>query len=463
MPDRPCVLQFLGGTGTVTGSCFLVETADSRVLVDCGLFQGTKELRLRNWEPFPLDPSAIDAVVLTHAHLDHCGYLPRLSAQGFRGPVYATQGTVELARIVLLDSAHLQEEDAAHAREHRYSKHAKPAPLYSTEDVERLLPQFASVPFGIYESVAKGVRVRFQPAGHILGAASALLEIGDAGVTALFSGDLGRTSHPLLAAPPHPPAADVVVVESTYGDRRHQPETSNLLAATIRRTIKRGGTVVIPAFAVDRTEVVLMELRRLTELGEIPRVPIYVDSPMALAALAVYREAIRMRSAEVRQPLPGGDPFDPGNVREMHTVDESKSLNGPTWPCIIISASGMATGGRVLHHLAGLLPDPRNAVVMVGYQAVGTRGRDLVDGAPAVKIHGRYVPVRAQVVDVSAFSVHADADEVIAWLAGAPRPPQACYVVHGEPHASAALRDRIFRELQWTAVVPKAGERVLIG
>ncbi len=463
MSDRSCTLRFLGATGTVTGSCFLVGTPESRVLVDCGMFQGTKELRRRNWAPFAVDPASIDAVVLTHAHLDHCGYLPRLAKHGFRGPVYATEGTVDLARIVLLDSAHLQEEDAVHAGRHHYSRHAQPEPLYTTADVERMLPQFRVLPFFGEHPVGKGITALLQPAGHILGAATVRLAAGDGGATALFSGDLGRPSHPLLAPPAPPPEADVIVVESTYGNRHHPPADSHLIAGAIRRTVERGGTVVIPAFAVDRTEILLMELRRLDRLGQIPHVPIYVDSPMALSALRVYRDAITAESPEVRRLPFGADPFETGDLHEMRTVEESKTLNDPRWPCIIISASGMASGGRVLHHLEGLLPDPRNTVLMVGYQAVSTRGRDLVDGARSVKIHGRYIPVRADVVDVPTFSVHADADEILAWLARAPRPPQTCYLVHGEPHSSEALRDRIERELGWTAVVPKQDERVLIG
>lgn len=462
MSARSSILRFLGATGTVTGSCFLVRTPESNVLVDCGLYQGTRELRRRNWDPFAVDPASIDAVVLTHAHLDHCGYLPRLAKHGFRGHVYATEATVELARIVLLDSAHLQEEDAAHARAHHYSRHAEPQPLYTTADVNSLLPQFQPIAFNTTHRVAAGITTTLRPAGHILGASTALLDVENGGATALFSGDLGRNSHPLLAPPAPPAAADVLVIESTYGNRGHPSADSGLLAGAISRTIARGGTVVIPAFAVDRTEIILMELRRLRRLGSIPTVPIYVDSPMALDALAVYRDALRSGSPELRQ-LPDSDElFDAGELHEMRTVEESKTLNGPRWPCIIISASGMASGGRVLHHLEGLLPDPRNTVLMVGYQAVSTRGRELVDGARTVKIHGRYVPVRADVIDIPTFSVHADADEMLAWLAQAPRPPHTCYLVHGEPLASATLRDRIEKELGWTAVIPKRGEQVLI-
>ena len=301
MAGKSSVLQFLGATGTVTGSCFLLQTPDSNVLVDCGMFQGTRELRRRNWARFAVDPASIDAVVLTHAHLDHCGYLPRLAKHGFRGEVYATQGTIDLARIVLLDSAHLQEEDAEHASRHHYSRHAKPEPLYTSVDVERLLPQFQVLPFGSEQPVSKGVTAKLQPAGHILGASVARLTVGDSGATALFSGDLGRPSHPLLAPPAPPEAADVMVVESTYGNRSHPPAEGDVLADTIRRTVERGGTVVIPAFAVDRTEIILMELRRLGQLGQIPHVPIYVDSPMALETLKVYRRAIAAASPEVRR------------------------------------------------------------------------------------------------------------------------------------------------------------------
>ena len=462
MATRVSALQFLGATGTVTGSCFLLRAPESNVLVDCGLFQGTKELRRRNWDPFEVDPVSIDAVVLTHAHLDHSGYLPRLAKQGFSGPIFATAGTIALARVVLLDSAHLQEEDAEHATRHQYSRHAHPEALYTTADAQRVLPQFHELPFGEEHVVAKGVRAQFEPAGHILGASTIRLTVDD-GSAALFSGDLGRPSHPLLAPPAPPMNADVMVVESTYGNRRHPKADDGLLEKAICRTVERGGTVVIPAFAVDRTEIILLDLRRLAALGRIPQVPVYVDSPMALAALGIYRDAIDSASPEVRHMAPGEDPFDTGDVHEMRTVEESKTLNNPRWPSIIVSASGMASGGRVLHHLEGLLPDPRNTVLMVGYQAVSTRGRDLVDGARSVKIHGRYVPVRADVVDVPSFSVHADADEILAWLAQAPHPPQTCYLVHGEPQSSAALRDRIERELGWTAVVPKHDERVLIG
>ena len=454
-------LSFLGAAGTVTGSKFLVDTQDCQVLVDAGLFQGLRALRRRNWEPFPLPASDVDAIVLTHAHLDHCGYLPALVDQGFSGPVVATQATADLAALVLRDSAKLQEEDARYAAKKGFSKHAAPRPLYDAADVARVLPLFTPVGFHERFSPVEGCQVTLQPAGHILGSSTVLLELG--GRRVVFSGDLGRPGHPLLVAPPPPPACDAIVVESTYGDRGHQTEGLDQLAAIISRTVGRGGVVVIPAFAVDRTEVVLMALKQLTDEGRIPATPVFVDSPMALGALGIYRSALDRDSPDVRTDLgPDSLVFDPGDLREAHTAQESMDLNDPGRPCVIVSASGMATGGRVVHHLRHLLPDPKNAVVLVGYQAVGTRGRDLAEGVPQLKMHGRYVPVRAEVAQVEGFSVHADGDEIIAWLAGIPEPPQAAYVVHGEPRAAGALAGRIRDELGWLAVVPRDGERVLL-
>ncbi|HET8560773.1 MAG TPA: MBL fold metallo-hydrolase, partial [Marmoricola sp.] len=415
---RP-ILTFLGATGTVTGSKFLVQGAGARVLVDAGLYQGVADLRRRNWEEPPVEPASLDAVVLTHAHLDHSGYLPRLVRDGFAGPIYCTRQTGELAAIVLRDSAHLQEEDAAYANAVGFSKHRPALPLYDEEDVLKMLPQLRAVAYDERVRIGDGVHLTLQPAGHILGSASALLEVD--GTRTLFSGDLGRPDHPLLPPPAPPPQADVVVVESTYGDRVHPPVDPGLLAKAIRRTVGRGGTVLVPAFAVDRTELVLVELRRLMESGEIPRVPVYVDSPMALAALEVYRRAMH-DPALVRADLPPGDPFDSGALRVARSPAESEELNQPERPCIVVSASGMATGGRVVHHLVHQLPDPRNCVVLTGFQAAGTRGRLLVEGARVLKMHGRYVPVRAEVVDASYFSVHADAPEIVSWLGRAPRP-----------------------------------------
>jgi metallo-beta-lactamase family protein len=460
--DREATLTFLGAAGTVTGSKFLIDTGASQVLVDAGLFQGLRALRRRNWDPFPMRPSAIDAVVLTHAHLDHCGYLPALVDQGFSGPVLATRATIALATLVLRDSAKLQEEDARYASEKGFSKHATPRPLYDSKDVDRVIPMMRPVDFHERATAAAGIDVVLQPAGHILGSASALLDVS--GRRVVFSGDLGRPAHPLLAAPPPPPACEVIVVESTYGDRDHSPQGLDELAELITRTVTRGGSVVIPAFAVDRTEVVLMALRQLTQEGRIPRVPVHVDSPMALRALGIYREGLARDDPDVRTDLgPDALVFNPGDLHEAHTAEESMALNDPAEPCIIVSASGMATGGRVVHHLKHMLPDARNAIVLVGYQAQGTRGRDLVEGTTQLKMHGRYVPVRAEVAQVDGFSVHADADELVGWLAGAPNPPDVVYVVHGEQRASEALTARIRAELGWLAVNPRDGERVLLG
>ncbi len=416
-------LTFWGAAGTVTGSRFLVETGDSRVLVDAGLFQGLRELRRRNWEDFPAGAPTLDGVVVTHAHLDHCGYLPRLVREGLDAPVLCTEETAELAAIVLRDSAHLQEEDAAYATEAGFSRHGTALPLYDTADVERTLPLLRRVPLHDEVPLTEDVTVTLRSAGHILGAASVLLDAG--GPRVLFSGDLGRPNHPLVARREDPPPADVVVVESTYGDRRHPPPAQDpaddVLAEAIRRTVHRGGTVLIPAFAIDRTELVLLRVGALMTGGRVPTVPVHLDSPMALKALEVYRRAL---STVDRGLLPRGwDPatFGVPDLRLARTALESQALNEPGHPCIVISASGMATGGRVLHHLAHQLGDPRNCVVFTGYQALGTRGRDLVEGARQVKVHGRYVRVRAEVVRDEEFSVHADADEVLDWLAGATR------------------------------------------
>ena len=460
--DSPVpILRFLGATGTVTGSRFLVDAPGARVLVECGLFQGLKELRLRNWQEFPVPPASIDAVVVTHAHLDHTGYLPALGRLGFRGSVFATADTVALSRIVLPDSGRVQEEDAAYATRAGYSKHTPPLPLYTEADAERVLRQFRAVEFARPIAVAAGVRATFLPAGHILGSAHVALTVdGPAPRTIVFSGDVGRPQHPLLRSPAPPPAADVIVVESTYGDRRHEDEASmQAFVSALRRTAERGGVSIVPSFAVDRTEVVLFHVRHLIHEGRLPQLPVYVDSPMALSALQVYRTAIDAGRADVELP-PGGDPFDTGDLHEARTLTQSRAIHDVRGPAVIISASGMASGGRVLHHLAHRLDDPRNSVVLVGFQAAGTRGHSLLSGAKAIKMLGRYVPVRAEVVNVPAFSVHADRDELITWLRGAPRPPDTAYIVHGEPAAAAALETAITAELGWTAVTPRYLEAV---
>ncbi len=456
-------LSFLGAAGTVTGSRFLLRTPAASVLVECGLFQGEKALRLRNWEPFPIEPAKLDAVVLTHAHIDHSGYLPRLVAQGFRGPVFVTQGTAELCRIVLPDSGRLHEEDAAFANRQGFSRHTPALPLYTEEEAIASLEQLRVVDWEARVEIAPKLGARFTPAGHILGASCVTLEAGERRL--LVTGDLGRPLHPVLAAPAPRPDADVLVCESTYGDRSH-PEAGDSVAAlgvVIARALDRGGSVVIPAFAVDRTEVVLHALRELVRGGKLPGVPVYVDSPMALRALSVYRRAIAEGWREVRPELHGSDSlFDPGNLREVRSIAESRDLEARDEPCVIVSASGMATGGRVLRHLAKHLPNPRSTVVLVGYQVPGTRGARLARGERAVKMLGRYVPVRAEIAPLGGFSVHADAGETLAWLRSGSRAPEMSFAVHGEPAAAKALADRIDHELGWPAVVPRDGETVAL-
>ena len=456
--QRKPALTFLGAAGTVTGSKFLLETDERRLLVDCGLYQGERQWRRRNWDAPPVEPSSIDAVVLTHAHLDHCGYLPALVREGFSGPVHVTAATAELAAIILRDSAHLQEEDAENARRFGWSKHAAPRPLYTSADAERAIGLLQPCPPARVLEL-DGMTLSFLHAGHILG--SCCLHLRGDDWSLLFSGDLGRPAHPILRDRERPLAARTVVIESTYGDRAH-PDVDpdhTVMADAIRRTVRRGGSVVIPAFAVDRTEVVLLALAELVARDAIPDVPVWVDSPMALATLAVYRDQAHADEvdahaldalASMRQ------------LRAAHSAEESMRLNNPGRPCIIVSASGMATGGRVVHHLRHLLPQARNTVLLTGYQAVGTRGRDLAEGVREVKIAGRYVPVRAEVVQLEDFSVHADADELVGWLGELPEPPQTVHVVHGEPEASGALADRIRRELDCAVSVPRYLERVLL-
>jgi metallo-beta-lactamase family protein len=461
-------LQFLGATGTVTGSRFLVRTSRATVLVDAGLFQGTKRERLANWEPFPVDPSTIDAVAITHAHIDHSGWLPALARDGFGGPVYATAATCDLCRILLPDAAHLQEEQARFANERGFSKHRPALPLYTSDDAQAAIDLLYAVEFDVGIEIADGVVARFTPAGHILGSASVHLTItdDDGTSTLLVSGDLGRGNHPLVPGPGVPPAADTVLVESTYGDSVHPDGTDEIdaFADIVSRTAHRGGIVLIPAFAVDRTEVLLRELGGLMSSGRIPALPVHVDSPMALRVLDVYRAAMHTADPLVAHPAPpernGRDVFDPGGgLHECPTVEDSKSLNELTSPAIIISASGMAAGGRVLHHLARLLPNHRNSVVLCGFQAAGTRGRLLADGARSVKMLGRYVPVRAEVSVLRSLSVHADADGLVRWIGALPARPDTIFVVHGEPVASEALGARLVDD-GYNAVLPRPLERV---
>lgn len=459
---EPASLRFLGAAQTVTGSKFLISGSAGRVLVDCGMYQGDRQLRRRNWAPFPAQVRDIDAVVLSHAHLDHCGWLPRLVRRGFRGPVYCSPWTAKVAPIVLRDAAHLQEEEAEFAAARGYSKHHPPLALFDQTDAEQAIALLRDLDQGATQHLGDGMSVRLHRAGHILG--SSTVEVQVDGRTVTFSGDLGSDSHPLLNPPDPLPESDVVVVESTYGDQLHGPRRADLMAEPIRRTLARGGSVLIPAFAVDRTPVLLMVLRELMRTGDLPKVPVYVDSPMALAALEVYRDAVREGARDIRTRVRqmALDPFDPGELHLVHGREESQRLNHPDRPSIIISASGMATGGRVVHHLAHLAPEARNLILLPGFQVPGTRGRALLDGATSLKMFGGYVPVRAEVVGVSEFSAHADSNDLIAWLKTAPVPPRSCYVVHGEPNAANALAHRVHSELGWCAAVPQHAERVLI-
>ncbi len=459
---RPSI-RYLGGASTVTGSRFLLETNTSRVLIDCGMFQGSKPLRLLNWSPFPVDPGEIDAVVVTHAHLDHVGYLPALFRAGFSGPVHATKGTAELAEIVLLDAAHIQMEDALRATRIGSSRHRPARPLFTDDDANDAISRLISHSFNRRIEVTEDVAVHFRRAGHILGSSWIELEIANYGRVAM-SGDLGRGNHPILLPPEPLSDVEVLLIESTYGDREHTLEDpSELLAATITRTAERGGSLIIPSFAVDRTEVLLIHLSRLRKAGSIPSLPVFIDSPMALDGLRVYKKAIAERWSDVQPEMfDHHDPFDTAHIQEVRTVDESKALNNIRYPSIIIAGSGMATGGRVLHHLEQRLPHPANTVVLVGYQVEGTRGRQLADGAKQLKMFGEYVDVRAEMVNLPGFSVHADLTELLQWASTPTRRPRTTHVVHGEAEASANLAKELVQRFKKQAIVPHHDEIIVL-
>jgi metallo-beta-lactamase family protein len=451
-------LEFLGATGTVTGSKYRVAQGKHAILVDCGLFQGYKQLRLRNWAPLPFDAASLDSIVLTHAHLDHSGYLPLLVRNGFRGPVYCTEATRELCRILLPDSGRIQEEDAEHANRHRYSKHHPALPLYTEADAVRSLQYFEARPYHAEFEAAEGIGASFHPAGHLLG--SAMVRVDAAGSSILFSGDLGKPDD-LLMRPPAPPpgAVDVLVVESTYGNRQHERiDPIDQLGSVIRRVIDRGGVVVIPAFAVGRTQTLLYCIHRLKLRGVLPEnLPVFLNSPMAIDATRLYRR----HSDEHRL-----DPEECAAIwrvaRMVNTVEESKALNQRKGPMIIIAGSGMATGGRVIHHLKAFAPDPKNAIVLAGFQAGGTRGASLLAGADVIKIHGEYVPVRAEVVALSNLSAHADYTQILDWLRGFGQPPQRTFVTHGELAAADAMRRHIQDTLGWNVEVPEYRDRITL-
>jgi len=441
-------VQFLGATGTVTGSKYLLRAGNSNVLVDCGLFQGFKQLRLRNWAPLPIKPATVSAVVLSHAHLDHSGYLPLLVRNGFIGKVHCTEATYELCRILLPDSGRLQEEEAEYASRRGFSRHKPALPLYTEEDAKRSLTHFAPVEFD-REIELGGLRMRLVPAGHILGAA--IISLNDGARTMVFSGDLGRPNDPIMVAPSVVRHADYLVLESTYGNRRHDPEDPReKLGRVIKKTAARGGVVVIPSFAVGRAQSLLYHIHRLKSEGAIPAdLPVYLNSPMAVDATRIYHE----HRAEHR--------LTPEQCRAMcgaavivNTAEESKRLNEKRGPMVIIAASGMATGGRVVHHLKAFAPDPRNTILFSGFQAGGTRGAAIVAGADSVKIHGAYVPIRAEVAVIENFSAHADYAEILDWLEGFEQAPRETFITHGDPAAADTVRHRVEEILGWSCRVP---------
>jgi len=450
-------LSFLGGAGTVTGSKYLLDNGEHRLLIDCGLFQGYKALRLRNWAAPPFVPRDVSAVVLTHAHLDHSGYLPLLVKNGFRGPILCTDGTADLCGILLPDSGHLQEQDAEYANRHRFSKHNPALPLYTEDEARQSLELLRPSGFGEPISMPGGAKLRFLRAGHILGAATALLEWE--GKTIAFSGDIGRYDDPLMLDPVTPERADYVLMESTYGDRRHDTtDPEDALADIIGPTVHRGGTVIVPAFAVGRAQTLLFHISRLKAAGRIPRLlPVFLDSPMAIDATEIFRrhsDDHRLTGKQL-QALDGG-------IRYVRTSAESKALTANPIAKVIVSASGMATGGRVLHHLAHYAPDPKNVILFAGFQAGGTRGAAMVAGADRIKMYGSYLPVRAKVQNLSMLSAHADQSELLRWAGGFKSAPRTVFVVHGEPQGADALRHALEEDLRWNCVVPDHGQTVTL-
>src|SRR5688572_29854176 len=455
-------LTFYGATETVTGSKFLLEAAGKRILIDCGLFQGMKELRLRNWQEPPMDPRALDAVILTHAHIDHTGYLPRLVNKGFRGPVYGTPATIDLLRILLPDSAHLQEEEANFRNKHHRTKHEVALPLYTTEDADATLRLTRSVPYEKMTTLAPGLQFDLLPAGHILG--SAFVRFAAESKTILFTGDIGRFDTPIIKDPSPIESADYLVLESTYGNRIHKEQEGHhgklALRDVIVATARRGGTVLIPSFAVGRAQEVLYHMRELEEEGEIPILPVYVDSPMAVDAFEIYRDHGEEHDLEMnRLKSEGKHPLRTKNVTFSRTVQQSKAINEHTLPAVVISANGMATGGRIVHHLMNRLPDDRNAVVFVGFQAVGTRGRYLVEGARTIRIYGIDYPVRAEIRSIQGFSAHGDALEILRWLESFKVAPRKTFLVHGEPRAIVGMKEHILQKHPaWQIAVPQYKE-----
>ncbi len=441
-------LQFLGATDTVTGSRYLIQHDNSRVLVDCGLFQGYKLLRLRNWTPPPVDPASIDAVILTHAHIDHSGYLPLLARQGFRGKVFCTPATYDLCRILLPDSGHLQEEEAEYNNRHKLSKHGKALPLYTRNDALECLKLFHPVPYDTEWQPAPGLHARMTSSGHMVG--SSFVRLDDGSRSILFSGDIGRPNDLVLKPPVQMDGADYLVVESTYGDRPHKNSDPLLeLGKVINRTAARSGVVVIPAFAVGRAQSLLHCIQLLKAQGVISDIPVYLNSPMAANAMQVYLK----HKSELRLTATECDALAHA-AHIVQTPEESRALNARHGPMVIVAASGMATGGRVVHHLKAFAPDKRNTLLFAGFQAGGTRGASITGGAPTVRIFGEDVPIRAEVAMLGDLSAHADAAEIVSWLKGFKAPPKQTFITHGEPAAADAMRQHIERELHWNVHMP---------
>jgi metallo-beta-lactamase family protein len=471
-------IQFLGAAGTVTGSKHLINSSTDlsgktglQVLVDCGMFQGQKEWRERNWQDLPFSAREIECVILTHAHLDHCGWIPRLVKQGFRGPIYATSATIDLCGIILPDSGHLQEEDAEFHNRHQTSRHKPALPLYTFEEAQACLQYFKPIGFGETKQVSPQLSFRFVPAAHILGSAMAEITLATSGKPErmLFTGDIGRVRDQNVApgkvvysGPQSGETADIVVMESTYGNRQHPKDDPRpQLAALIRKTVERGGSVVVPAFAVERTQKLLFIVKELMESSQIPRVPVYCDSPMAIKAVEIFLKHTEEYSDATKQLIARyGSPLTWRGFIFAQTAEDSKKINDNKSPCIIISSSGMVTGGRIQHHLAQRLPDPKNAVTFIGFQAPGTRGFTIKSGAPEVKIFGQIVPIRAQIAAFEQFSDHADTAELLEWLHTFPNKPTATYLVHGEPDASSQLRDTMVKELGWNVQIAQWMQKV---
>lgn len=465
-------LTFLGAAGSVTGSKYLVEAAGKRLLVDCGLFQGLPELTERNYRPLSIDPKTIDYVILTHAHLDHTGWLPVLVRDGFRGPIFANPASIELATLLLNDSAHLQQEEQRHNEKakHKQNHHVEREPLYGPEDVEPVLKGMKPMPRSGGFNLSPEFHIESYDAGHILGSSSLELSFNENGkkIVAVFSGDIGRYGEPILKDPATPQSnADLLICESTYGDREHATgEPAEMLADIVNRVVKRGGSIVIPAFAIGRTQTFMYYLRQLEDQQRIPRIPVYVDSPMALSATDLYIKHNEDHDLEFSREEGNDGKGDPLSVHEFHltrTVEESKAINNLKTPCIIISASGMISGGRVLHHLAQRLSDARNAVILAGFQAEGTRGRALQQGAKMLTLFGQHVPVAAEIIEMGQFSAHAGKSELLRWLTALPAPPKQTYLTHGEPAAAQALQSAIQEKFKWNVSVARYLDTILFG